>query len=256
MFKNGLNKGTTTVALIAGIAIVGCGTAIACSRVLWSDGKAVVVGRSMDWVLPMPVDFYVLPRGIKQNGMTGKNTLSWTSKFGSVVNVARHGGASDGMNEKGLAGHMLWLAESDYGKFDLDRPSLSVGLWLQFYLDNFATVDEAIAFMEKTPFEIATGSFDGKKVTVHMAMEDATGDSAIIQYIGGKPKIYHGREYTVMTNSPPYDVQLQTMKIMSGLVATSRCRAPRKPPTGSFARRITSSVCRSQRTIASASLPC
>ena len=44
----------------------------ACSRVLWSDnGKAVVVGRNLDWYEPMPVDLWVLPRGIKRDGMTG-----------------------------------------------------------------------------------------------------------------------------------------------------------------------------------------
>jgi choloylglycine hydrolase len=111
-----------------------------CSRVLWSDnGKAVVVGRNMDWVTPMPVNLYALPRGIKRNGMTGKNTLTWTAKYGTVVAES-----SDGMNEKGLAGHMLWLAESEYGAFDPNRPGLSVGLWLQYYLDNFATVKEAV----------------------------------------------------------------------------------------------------------------
>jgi penicillin V acylase-like amidase (Ntn superfamily) len=52
-----------------------------CSRVLWSDnGTAVVVGRNMDWVTPMPVNLYALPRGIKRDGMSGKNTLTWTAK--------------------------------------------------------------------------------------------------------------------------------------------------------------------------------
>ena len=32
----------------------------------------------------------------------------------------------------------------------------------------------------------------GFKTSLHLAMEDATGDSAIIEYVGGRPKIYHG----------------------------------------------------------------
>jgi choloylglycine hydrolase len=183
-----------------------------CSRVLWSDnGKAVVVGRNMDWVTPMPVNLYALPRGIKRNGMTGKNTLTWTAKYGTVVAES-----SDGMNEKGLAGHMLWLAESEYGAFDPNRPGLSVGLWLQYYLDNFATVKEAVEFTEKTPFQLVTGTFDGRKVTVHLAFEDPSGDSAVIEYIGGKPRVHHGKEYTVMTNSPPYDEQLKNLRQFKG----------------------------------------
>lgn len=54
----------------------------------------------------------------------------------------------------------------------------------------------------------------GAKATVHVAFEDATGDSAIIEYVDGKPLIHHGREYRVMTNDPPYDQQLALLKKM------------------------------------------
>lgn len=33
----------------------------------------------------------------------------------------------------------------------------------------------------------------GVKSTVHLAIEDATGDSAIVEYIGGQPVVHHGR---------------------------------------------------------------
>jgi penicillin V acylase-like amidase (Ntn superfamily) len=39
-------------------------------------------------------------------------------------------------------------------------------------------------------------------------LSDATGDSAIFEYLGGKLVIHHGRQYIVMTNSPSYDEQL------------------------------------------------
>jgi penicillin V acylase-like amidase (Ntn superfamily) len=187
----------------------------ACSRVLWADnGRAVVVGRNMDWFKPMLEELWGLPRGIKRDGMTGKNTLSWRAKYGSVVaNVA---GPADGMNEKGLAAHMLWLAESEYGPRDESKPGLSMGQWLQFYLDNFATVQEAVEFTEKNAFQVVTLVYDGLRATTHMALEDASGDSAVIEYIDGKPRIYHGRSYTVMTNSPPFDQQVEALKGYKG----------------------------------------
>ena len=43
---------------------------------------------------------------------------------------------------------------------------------------------------------------------MHLAISDASGDSAIFEYLGGKLVIHHGRQYQVMTNSPPYDQQL------------------------------------------------
>ena len=177
----------------------------------------------MDWLNAMPTDLYVLPRGIQREGMTGKNTLTWTAKYGTVVAVPTRGaasGAADGINEEGLAGSMLWLAESDYGKYDPERKSLSLGLWLQYYLDNFATVQEAVDFTEKTSFQLVTGTFDGRKMTVHLALSDPTGDTVVIEYIDGKPKIHHGKQFTVMTNSPPYDQQLQQLLQYKGFGGT------------------------------------
>ena len=53
----------------------------ACSRVFFNENpKFLIVGRNMDWIDAMPVDLYALPRGAKRSGLTGKNTLEWTSK--------------------------------------------------------------------------------------------------------------------------------------------------------------------------------
>ncbi len=48
----------------------------------------------------------------------------------------------------------------------------------------------------------------GSKTNAHLAITDATGDSAIIEYIGGKLVVHHGHEYRVMTNDSSYDQQL------------------------------------------------
>jgi choloylglycine hydrolase len=44
-----------------------------------------------------------------------------------------------------------------------------------------------------------------------VALEDATGDSAILEVIGGKLVVHHGRQYRVMTNAPAYDEQLKLL---------------------------------------------
>ena len=44
--------------------------------------------------------------------------------------------------------------------------------------------------------------------TLHLALSDASGDSAIVEYIDGEQVIHHGREFQVMTNSPIFDKQL------------------------------------------------
>ena len=42
----------------------------------------------------------------------GSDTLRWTSKFGSAAIVSFEGSTTDGLNEKGLAAHLLVLDES------------------------------------------------------------------------------------------------------------------------------------------------
>lgn len=186
-----------------------------CSRVLWnSNGQAVVVGRNMDWFEDMKTNLWVFPRGIQRDGGVGKNSLKWTSKYGSLVATAYEIMTVDGLNEKGLAVNPLWLAESDYGKRDEAIPGISFTLVTQYFLDNFATVADAVRFIETKPFQIVTGPMgsSNKKAAGHLALADATGDSAVIEYIDGQLKIYHDRQYTVMTNSPPFNEQLENLK--------------------------------------------
>jgi penicillin V acylase-like amidase (Ntn superfamily) len=189
------------------LAAAGAGAAQACSLVIWADnGQAVVVGRNMDWARPMPVDLWALPRGVARHGHTGRNNIRWTARYGSVV--ASEDGTSDGMNEKGLSAHLLWLTEGDYGSRDPSRPGLGAGMWAQYFLDNFATVAEAVAVAKSPPFQLAGGMYQDHKIALHLALRDKSGDSAVIEYIGGVPKVYHGRNFPVMTNSPPFDQQL------------------------------------------------
>jgi hypothetical protein len=50
-----------------------------------------------------------------------------------------------------------------------------------------------------------------------VAIEDATGDSALFEYTdGGKLHIYHGKEYVVMTNDPPIDKQVELLAEYDG----------------------------------------
>jgi len=182
----------------------------ACTRAVFTgDDNTVITGRSMDWVEDVQSELWLMPRGIKRTGENGDNALTWTSQYGSVITSAYNIASADGMNEKGLVMNMLYLAESNYGEPAKDKPSLSINIWGQYILDNFATVDEAVAGMSQTPFYIvATPLPNGKASTLHLSLSDPTGDSAILEYIDGTLVIHHGKEYQVMTNSPIYSKQL------------------------------------------------
>jgi penicillin V acylase-like amidase (Ntn superfamily) len=195
--------------------------AFSCTRILKaSPGQNTLVGRNMDWSDDLQTNLWVYPQGLAHDGNAPVNHLHWTAKYGSIVATAYDTAiTTDGMNEKGLAAHLLSLAGSDYGKRDENLPAISLFLWAQYYLDNFQTVDEAVRFTERTAFQIlpAFDTHTHQYIKLHLALEDATGDSAIIEYTNGKPTIYHSRDYTVLTNSPTYDKQLINAKQYQGL---------------------------------------
>lgn len=190
-----------------------------CTRVIWPDAAdAVVVGRNMDFHKDLMTNLWMQPRGVtRDDGVAGR--LTWTSKYGSVIATAFDIISVDGINEAGLAGHVLWLAESTYGEPDDARTQLSQAVWLQYFLDNFATVADAVGWIAETDVQVVqlpdpTG---GVPPTIHLALDDATGDSAIIEYIDGRPRVYHDRAHRVMTNSPTFDQQLELVKRFAGL---------------------------------------
>ncbi len=84
------------------------------------------------------------------------------------------------MNEKGLVANLLYLAESEYAPPTDTRPAVVVSVWTQYVLDNFATVDEAVAELQKESFRVVTAEApNGAKGTVHLSISDPSGDSAI-----------------------------------------------------------------------------
>ena len=199
------------IALAAITAGTQLNTTEACTRVVY-QGKdnTVLTARSMDWKEDTRSNLWIFPRGMKRNGEIGKNPLEWTSKYGSVVASAYDICSTDGMNEKGLVANLLWLAESEYPQWDGKKPGLSIAAWVQYILDNFATVDEAVSYVEKGTFEVVSDMMpDGTRMaTLHLSISDADGDNAIFEYIGGELKIDHDKSYQVMTNSPVFDQQL------------------------------------------------
>lgn len=206
------SRQTSLIALLcASFAMSPVRSASACTRAVYfgQEGQTVT-GRSMDWLEDMQTNLWIFARGMKHDGGMGDKGFKWTSKYGSVIASVYEAGTADGMNEKGLVANLLFLVETEYpgGQGDT-RPQMSISAWTQYILDSFATVAEAVADMRKEAFRpvvvVAPNGVEGK---IHLSISDASGDSAIFEYIGGKLVIHHGRQYQVMTNSPTYDRQL------------------------------------------------
>jgi choloylglycine hydrolase len=110
---------------------------MACSRVFWNDNTVKVVGRTFDWERTVEDALWVMPPGLERSGAIDDNPAAWTSKYGSVVMGAFDTGATEGINERGLAAHMLYLAGTKFEPRDQKRPGIGFWLWVQYYLDNY-----------------------------------------------------------------------------------------------------------------------
>ncbi|MBN3342812.1 linear amide C-N hydrolase [Pectobacterium brasiliense] len=220
MIRNNKHLKSTVCALSLAALTLGSAVSLACTRFVYKDVQNPdypITARSMDWAEDTETNLWIFPRELKRSGAAGPHSLEWTSKYGSVIASAfdsnpNMASTTDGVNEKGLAANVLWLAESEYPKAapTAKKPGLSIAAWAQYVLDNFATVDEAVKALQEEKFTLVTKDLphQDRKATLHLSLSDSSGDSAIIEYIDGKQVIHHNKDYQVMTNSPTFDQQL------------------------------------------------
>lgn len=182
-----------------------------CTRILWNTNQvAKTVSRCMDWAVSDEPELWFVPRGTERSGNGDHESHRWTSRYSSVAVSMWGMGTVDGLNEKGLGAHALYLNPDDVAFPEADgRPSVANALWVQYLLDNYATVAEAVADIGR--IRITSPTFRGIQLGVHIAIEDASGDSAVIEPVGGELVVHHGPEYTVMANSPTLDLQLENL---------------------------------------------
>lgn len=185
----------------------------ACTRAVYQGPEGrVLTGRSMDWKMPMVSNLWAFPRGLTRDGAAGPRSARWTAKYGSLAVSGYDISTADGMNEAGLVVNLLWEVEATYPADDGKTPLISLSIFPQYLLDRYGSVAEAVADLQANPLLVQGGEVPvgppGKAATVHVSLSDASGDSAIIEFVKGEMKIWHSREYQVMTNEPTFDRQL------------------------------------------------
>ena len=215
----------TGLMMVLGLIIGSALESLACTRVVYQGpNETIITARSMDWKDEIPANLWIFPRGMERNGEVGTTSVEWKSKYGSVITSSFDIATSDGMNEMGLVGNVLWLTESVYPEFekDKDKPGLAISLWLQYALDNFASVEEAVDAFRKEEFVVVSANIPGtdRFTTLHLSLSDKTGDNAIFEYIDGELMIHHGMAYTTMTNSPRFEEQLAINTYWKGIPGT------------------------------------
>lgn len=190
------------------------GVAGACSRVFSNaNGQAMVVGRTMDLFLDDRVALALRPRGLNAGGMQGlddPNPLRWRARYGSTGALSIGKVLSDGLNERGLNANLLYLGTSRYPSRNPAIPALSNSRMAEYVVDNFATVEEAIAGLRRV--QVVSDTLLNRQWGLHLSIADRSGDSAVIEFIDGEMKVKRGNDSLVMTNEPGLNWQLNNRR--------------------------------------------
>jgi penicillin V acylase-like amidase (Ntn superfamily) len=177
-----------------------------CTRIFWSgNGIAKVVSRTMDWAVSDEPVLWAVPEGTRRSA----GGLTWRSRFG-VVGLSMWGaGTTDGVNSAGLAAHLLYHGSAGFAP--PDSPGAVPNLpWAQWVLDQYATVAEAVSALREV--SVVSVPMRGQELGCHLALEDAGGDSAIVEPAGGILRIHHSSEYQVVANEPPFAEQRANLR--------------------------------------------
>lgn len=208
--------------------------ASACTRIIYNGPSGyTITARALDWKNDVDATLWYFPKGLDRNGMVGKNSLKWKSKYGSISTTILEEATIDGLNEKGLSANLLFFAQPDYPVFSGKGKSkgLTITAWAQYVLDNFATVKEAVTELKKENLIVVepTAPNGGKYTTMHLSISDKQGDSAIFEYVNRKLIIHHAKTNTVVTNQPSYKEQLALMNYWNGIPAASNLPGTSRP---------------------------
>ncbi|MBX9952551.1 MAG: choloylglycine hydrolase family protein [Candidatus Obscuribacterales bacterium] len=191
--------------------------AFACTdfRLNATDGS-IVVGRSMEWGLDLKSQLQKHSRGeqIQSHAPGGKMGLSWKSKYGFVgINSYGTELSLDGLNERGFSIELLWLPGSKYQTIAAGDESKAVslldfGTWL---LGNFSSVEEAKAALKNIRVWAPSLPEWGGEPTAHIALHDADGKSAVIEFTDGSMNIFDNPN-GILTNAPTFDWQITNLR--------------------------------------------
>lgn len=173
--------------------------AAACTTFCLRKGADAIFGKNYDWHFD---DGFVLTnkRGVAKSAAPPEDVPArWTSKYGSVTfNQFGREFPSGGLNEAGLAVELMWLDSTRYPAPDA-RPALSSLEWIQYQLDNYATVAEVAR------------NAGGLRITsegkLHFLVCDKGGSCATVEFLDGKAVVHDGASLPVpaLTNHPYED---------------------------------------------------
>lgn len=205
-------------AMFAAITLLASTAAEACTGIRLTAGDGTVVhARTLEFGIDLDSSILMIPRGLARSGTTpdGKPGLAWKTKYASVgANGAGLPILLDGLNEKGLAtGTFYFPGSAGYMPYTDADAGETIAQWEvgSYLLENFATVAEVKANIANITVASTVLKAWGFAPEAHYIVHDATGQSAVIEYVGGKLNVYDA-PLGVITNSPAFDWHMTNLR--------------------------------------------
>lgn len=197
-----------------------------CTSFCIVNEDTVLLGHNLDWHVGEGMIF-VNKRNVTKKGFLLSNSFVWTSKYGSVtINQVGREFPMRGMNEKGLVIVEMRLTDTEYPAPD-SRAALFPFQWMQYQLDNCATIEEVIE--TNSNVRIKHGEFPS-----HYLILDSSGSCVTMEWFEGKLVYHTGKSLPVKTlTDSAYDYCIKhcngdDISFLAGTSALSRfCRSAR-----------------------------
>jgi choloylglycine hydrolase len=165
--------------------------ATACSTFCYRDNDHLLVGKNFDFYMG---DGHIIinKRNLSKLSfpLPGEPQLQWISKYGSITfNQVGREFPFGGINEKGLVIEQMYLSDAGYPNVD-NRAGLAELQWIQYQLDNAASVNEVLATDSLLRISVYS-------VPIHFLVVDAMGNVATVEYVNGKMVIHKNSDLSV-----------------------------------------------------------
>ncbi len=152
-YKHSHYRGKILICLLFIMSIFLClDDVLSCTSFYLEHDKRPVHGANLDWYDGQGI-IVANKRGFLKVAISDPekslNPARWTNRYGSVTfNLYGYDWTWGGMNEAGLSCSSMLLSETKYSKAD-SRPSIFAGQWLQYQLDNSASISDVLASITK-----------------------------------------------------------------------------------------------------------
>ena len=185
---------------------------------LLAKDNSITTTRSMEYGTQLNSHLVTVPKGTKIEAEDFIYECQYN--FAYMNSLALDNIVTDGMNDQGLSIGALYLPfYTKYPKIKDGKniSNLQFGSWV---LSQFSTVRELLendwpnVFAEDIAAKLNLES-DIEFIPLHFSIHDATGESLVIEYVKGKPKLYSniknsprklkGPYLGVLSNAPTYD---------------------------------------------------